>query len=146
MEAAQFFRPPTSFDDQPEEIRKLVEKVRKRKKEMETVHKQYRDKWDRFEALYRGYDDLKNRVRDAPDQDRRRGVVLDAARGWGEQLVIPMAFATIETIVPRILSRPPKPVEIKKVLAYMEAAPNPQEGYRDLFWVLINSAEFMFNH
>jgi len=45
-----------------------------------------------------------------------------------------------------ILSRPPKPKEAEKMLAYVEKAANPQEGYRDLFWVLVNSAEFMFNH
>ncbi|MCE9532799.1 MAG: DUF1549 and DUF1553 domain-containing protein, partial [Planctomycetes bacterium] len=45
-----------------------------------------------------------------------------------------------------ILSRPPKPQELEKMLAYLGKAANVQEGYRDVFWVLLNSAEFMFNH
>jgi hypothetical protein len=45
-----------------------------------------------------------------------------------------------------ILSRPPRPKEIDKMLAYLDKAASPQGGYRDLLWVLVNSAEFLFNH
>lgn len=45
-----------------------------------------------------------------------------------------------------ILSRPPKPKELERMLAYLDKAAKPQDAYRDLFWVLVNSAEFILNH
>ena len=32
------------------------------------------------------------------------------------------------------------------MLTYVERAPTPADGYRDIYWVLLNSAEFLFNH
>jgi hypothetical protein len=52
----------------------------------------------------------------------------------------------IEALYLGILSRPPRPKEAERMLAYLDRAANPQEAYRDVLWVLINSAEFMFNH
>jgi hypothetical protein len=43
------------------------------------------------------------------------------------------------------LSRRPRPGELERVLAYIDRAASPQEGYRDLYWVLLNSAEFILN-
>ena len=44
-----------------------------------------------------------------------------------------------------ILSRPPQPKELERMVAYVNKAANPQDGYRDVFWVLLNSAEFILN-
>jgi len=44
------------------------------------------------------------------------------------------------------LSRPPRPNELKRMLAYLGEAPDANTGYRDVFWVLLNSAEFLLNH
>jgi hypothetical protein len=44
------------------------------------------------------------------------------------------------------LSRPPKAKEMQRHLAYLEKEPNANLGYRDIYWVLLNSAEFTFNH
>lgn len=103
-------KPPGRLDDQPEEHRKLVERIRKRFEAMEGVHKQYRDKWDYLDGLYHNFDDLRHRWRAArQESDRDRGVVLlDSLREWGGYLLIPYAFATIETVVPKIASNRPR--------------------------------------
>jgi hypothetical protein len=44
------------------------------------------------------------------------------------------------------LSRPPRPGELQRMRAYLDKAPSPAEGYRDVYWVLLNSAEFLLNH
>lgn len=42
-------------------------------------------------------------------------------------------------------SRPPRPDEAHKAVAWVKSAPSPREGLQDLLWVLINSREFLFN-
>jgi hypothetical protein len=42
------------------------------------------------------------------------------------------------------LSRPPRPEEVRRMTTYLEKSPEGQ-GYRDIYWVLLNSAEFIFN-
>ncbi len=44
------------------------------------------------------------------------------------------------------LSRPPRPKELQRMLSYVEKETNPNKGYGDLYWVLLNSAEFILNH
>jgi hypothetical protein len=45
-----------------------------------------------------------------------------------------------------VLSRQPKTQELQRMLAYMENTADLAQRYRDIFWVLINSAEFTLNH
>jgi hypothetical protein len=52
----------------------------------------------------------------------------------------------IETIYLRALSRSPKPEEMAKLVAAVEANPNKQQALEDVFWAVVNSREFMFNH
>ena len=52
----------------------------------------------------------------------------------------------IETIFLRALSRAPRPDEMTKLLAAVEANPNKQQALEDVFWAVMNSREFMFNH
>jgi hypothetical protein len=44
-----------------------------------------------------------------------------------------------------VLSRPPRAAETQRMLAHVEKAPTPAQGYRDVYWVLLNSAEFVLN-
>jgi hypothetical protein len=52
----------------------------------------------------------------------------------------------IEHLYLRCLSRPPRPEEMQKLVAAVEASPNKQQALEDVFWAVLNSREFMFNH
>lgn len=52
----------------------------------------------------------------------------------------------IESLYVRCLTRKPTPPEMEKLLAVVAGAENPQAGLEDVFWALLNSREFVFNH
>jgi len=52
----------------------------------------------------------------------------------------------IENMYVRCLSRSPTDTEMKKLVAAVEANPNKQQALEDVFWAIMNSREFMFNH
>lgn len=52
----------------------------------------------------------------------------------------------IESLYIRCLTRKPTPEETAKLLAVVASAENPQVGLEDVFWAVLNSREFMFNH
>jgi hypothetical protein len=52
----------------------------------------------------------------------------------------------IENLYVRCLSRKPTPEEQQKLLAVVAGAENPQAGLEDVFWAVLNSREFLFNH
>jgi hypothetical protein len=52
----------------------------------------------------------------------------------------------IESLYIRALSRKPTPEEIERLLPIVGQAANPQQGLEDVFWAVLNSREFLFNH
>ncbi|HEV3345210.1 MAG TPA: DUF1549 and DUF1553 domain-containing protein [Pirellulales bacterium] len=52
----------------------------------------------------------------------------------------------IETIYVRSLSRKPTPDEIAKVKGAVAQEQDPQKALEDVFWAVLNSREFVFNH
>jgi hypothetical protein len=57
--------------------------------------------------------------------------------------------AKVETLFLAALSRPPRPEEATRFVAYVDkggAAGDPKKALADVFWVLLNSTEFLFNH
>lgn len=52
----------------------------------------------------------------------------------------------IEHLFLRTLSRSPRPDEMQRLLSIVDANPNKQQALEDVFWALMNSREFMFNH
>jgi hypothetical protein len=52
----------------------------------------------------------------------------------------------IESLYIRCLTRKPTPEESQKLLAIAAGAENPQVGLEDVFWAVLNSREFVFNH
>ncbi|WP_164102559.1 DUF1549 and DUF1553 domain-containing protein [Candidatus Laterigemmans baculatus] len=52
----------------------------------------------------------------------------------------------IETLFIRVLGRTPTADEQTKLQEQVAAAANPQQGLEDVFWALLNSREFVFNH
>ncbi|MBX7166496.1 MAG: DUF1549 and DUF1553 domain-containing protein [Pirellulales bacterium] len=51
----------------------------------------------------------------------------------------------IETLYLATLSRPPRAEELQRLLAYVEAG-EQRQALADVFWALLNSSEFLFNH
>jgi len=52
----------------------------------------------------------------------------------------------IEEIYVRTLARKPTPVEMTKLMVPVNAEKEKQKILEDIFWALLNSREFMFNH
>jgi hypothetical protein len=52
----------------------------------------------------------------------------------------------IEHLFIRCLSRPPRPEELKNLLSLVEKNPDKKQALDDVFWAILNSREFMFNH
>lgn len=52
----------------------------------------------------------------------------------------------IENMYVRCLSRAPTEMETKKLVAEVDASANKQQALEDIFWAILNSREFMFNH
>src|SRR5262249_35578213 len=46
----------------------------------------------------------------------------------------------------RCLSRPPSQEELAKLVSALNQSANPAQALEDLFWALLNSREFLFNH
>ncbi|HZE99554.1 MAG TPA: DUF1553 domain-containing protein, partial [Planctomycetota bacterium] len=69
---------------------------------------------------------------------------------WGRLADIlkkdPSPEVRLEEIFLTLLSRPPKAAEKERYLAYIERKKGGKNAYEDIYWVLINSTELIFNH
>lgn len=54
--------------------------------------------------------------------------------------------AAAEALYVRCLSRTPAPAESERIAAMLAESPNKSDALEDLFWALLNSNEFLFNH
>jgi Protein of unknown function (DUF1553) len=52
----------------------------------------------------------------------------------------------IELLTIRSLGRRPTPTEMERLGAIVASAESPQAGLEDVFWAMLNSREFIFNH
>jgi hypothetical protein len=52
----------------------------------------------------------------------------------------------IERLYVRALSRKPLPEEMDRLMVIVGQAASPQAGLEDVFWAVLNSREFIFNH
>jgi hypothetical protein len=52
----------------------------------------------------------------------------------------------IESLYIRCLSRKPQAEELARLMTTVTQAENPQAGLDDVFWAIMNSREFLFNH
>jgi hypothetical protein len=52
----------------------------------------------------------------------------------------------IESIYIRCLTRKPSADETAKLMQVVQQGANPQQGLEDVFWAVLNSREFIFNH
>lgn len=95
------------WDHLPVELQKVREDTLERFDDAEKRHAPYRSKCDYLFGLYRSYTSLKEEYGGSSEPDRDRGL-QSAKREWGAELFIPYAFATVETILPRLLSNRPR--------------------------------------
>jgi hypothetical protein len=52
----------------------------------------------------------------------------------------------IENIYIRALSRKPTPDEVTRLMTVVTESPNAEAGLTDVYWAVLNSREFLFNH
>jgi hypothetical protein len=71
----------------------------------------------------------------------RSGKLMES---WLQELGTPESV--IERLFVRSVSRKPTDTERKELLEQVAAAPNPTAGLEDVFWAVLNSREFVFNH
>lgn len=87
------------------ELRSLLERVTEDFGKAEEDHRSRREGWDKLYALYRSYQSFRRDYESEPD---RQEVLHEGQQRWGAELFIPYAFATVETILPRVLSNRPR--------------------------------------
>lgn len=85
----------------------LLREMRAKWDASEAVHKKLRDQWNRLDALYHSRRDFLASHAAASQRDRD-GIVNDARRQFGADLLIPYAFSVVETVLPRLLSNRPR--------------------------------------
>jgi hypothetical protein len=71
------------------------------------AHMRFRERRDRLYARYRGYKELLAEFKETSEPDRPR-LLRSAENGYGQPLAIPLAFAIVETVLPRMLSNRPR--------------------------------------
>ncbi len=74
-------------------------------------------------------------------QKIRDGQVIDRLMADGNT-----PAQVIENLYLRTLARQPSAAETERLLANVSEAPDPKTGLEDVFWALLNSREFIFNH
>ena len=88
------------------EEKQAVESVCDRARTFEdSIGRDFRDRCDKMYARYRGYKKFANAWEQNPND--RDQVLADAVEAWGANIVVPYAYAAVETIGPRIIAQRP---------------------------------------
>ncbi|MEI6882706.1 MAG: cell surface protein, partial [Bacteroidota bacterium] len=79
------------------------------------------------------------------------GDTVQSQVGFGQVIEKQLKASTppetiIENLYLRSLSRKPKPEELKALLELVGSDTKDRKPYQDIFWSLLNSTEFIFNH
>ena len=74
----------------------------------EPYHRKWMDRANHFYSLYSNVQDLRSSVQSSSSPRGRDLVFRDGETEFGPELFIPMAFSTVETILPAMLSASPK--------------------------------------
>lgn len=94
--------------------------------ECEPHHRQFRNQSDHFWGLWNNYQDLRDALKAANTQRGRDTVWRDAESTWGSPYFVPMAFGTIETILPAMVANRPKMLALARDRAGEANADNMQ--------------------
>ena len=107
----QYVAPPSSETDLSDLDRRLVGYIRSLKESSERSRRPLEDRWNSLGALYANYAKVRKAHSNDADVDR---LLSEFRREFGEQIRIPAAFSTVETVLPRALSVDPKLKAIPK--------------------------------
>lgn len=86
----------------------LMAEMRQKWETADGTHRLLRDRWDRLNALYHSRRDFLRSMTDASSSSEKAGIIDDARKAFGDDLLIPYAFSVVETVLPRLLSNRPK--------------------------------------
>lgn len=78
---------------------------------------------------------------DTLNQKCREGGLVKTMLGEGQS-----PEAIIAEIYQRAFARAPREEELQRLLEMLAQAGQPEEGLNDVFWAVLNSPEFLFNH
>ena len=75
-------------------------------------------------------------------------VSSDAGGGVIKKLLAEKKFPEerIVELYVRTLTRMPTKAEVDQLVNVLNTAPNAEQGLLDIYWALLNSREFLFNH
>lgn len=96
---------PAALGQSPED-RNLLGKVRRDVDLAEPTHRRWRERANHFYSLYRNYQDFRDAYTTATERGRD-AVWSDGKETFGAGYFIPMAFSTVETVVPKVLANRP---------------------------------------
>lgn len=86
----------------------LLQEILEKFRVADEAHKVERTKWDELDALYHSSSEFsKSLFSSGRDQ---QGVYRDGQKLLGIELFIPYSYATVETVLPRLLSNRPRPI------------------------------------
>jgi hypothetical protein len=157
--AVQFMNVFTDLFDLHEIHKKMYEKV----ETSPVAGQQFKDPQVMKILFYKwGQDLLLPKGRD-PEEALASGTVRMAMKFMNNQRVTSMMIAQwgmlkrilskkskpadrIEELFLSVVSRPPTPQERRDLVEYVTASGDDKKAYEDVFWMLLNSSEFLFNH
>lgn len=85
----------------------LLERVKKACGQAEPNHKRFSNRAAHFYSLWRSYQDFKTAYTDTRTDRGRDHIFNDGQQTFGAQMFIPMAFAAVETTLPKLLAQRP---------------------------------------
>ena len=72
--------------------------------------------------------------------------LLERTTVCGDGSVPPLVAEKVRALYKVVLSRLPTAAEADRLVRYIDNVGNPARAYPDIYWALLNSAEFMLNH
>lgn len=113
---------PDAFTQSPQD-QALLERVLNLLAIWEPYHERWLRRANHFYALYRNYQNWKAALNDSNPRglDARHDIFRDGQSEWGPELFVPMAFSTVETIIPAMLAQPPAMNNIRALNAASES-------------------------
>jgi len=86
----------------------LLKRVRAALEVAEPYHRRFRNRGNHYWSLYHSVNDFRSAYSTTSTPRGRDAVINDAAKQFGAEFFIPIAYTTVETVLPKILANRPK--------------------------------------